>query len=159
MTTYSIPAEVRFWRHVQKTETCWLWTGGRSGPQRDRGVFRLTSPVRKSVKAYRYSWELHFGAIPDGQDVCHHCDNPLCVRPDHLFIGTAADNRADCVAKDRHNRGVRNGSAKLSDTDVIEIRRAYDARETTQYALASRFSVSVPMINLIVNRKNWTHIP
>jgi len=92
------PAEERFWRQVQKdVDGCWLWTGR---PVQGYGRFRPSSRGTK-IGAHRYSWELHVGPIPDGLDVCHRCDVPLCIRPDHLFLGTHADNMADMVAKGR----------------------------------------------------------
>ena len=89
----------RFWRYVRKTEYCWIWTGSKnsSGPY---GYGELY--VRgKKVKAHRFSWEIHNGPIPSGLYACHHCDNPPCVRPDHLFIGTQRDNALDCERKNR----------------------------------------------------------
>jgi hypothetical protein len=85
----------RFWSKVQKSDGCWLWNG-RNGPPAARmliaGRFEL---------AHRVSWRLHFGEIPAGKYVCHHCDNPPCVRPDHLFVGTPRDNMRDMIAKGR----------------------------------------------------------
>ena len=92
----------RFWAKVQKTETCWLWTGGLNGPGR-YGIFALSHGHQ--VYAHRFSWELHYGPIPDGLDCCHHCDNPPCVRPDHLFVGTVTANMADARQKGRTHQG------------------------------------------------------
>jgi hypothetical protein len=93
----------RFWSKVKKTKTCWIWTGMRFvGKHGDYGGIHRSNP-RRMVKAHRVSWELHFGPIPEGLLVCHHCDNPPCVRPDHLFIGTHRDNVLDCERKKRHH--------------------------------------------------------
>ena len=92
-----VPDEVRFWRHVKKSDGCWEWTAGNNG----HGYGWATRYRQLSVAAHRFSWEMHFGPIPPGLIVCHHCDNPPCVRPDHLFVGTYKDNMQDCVRKGR----------------------------------------------------------
>jgi len=102
--------ETEFWKRVKKTDGCWLWTGGTC-----LGYGKCLKPgtdpkLRIQVKAHRVSWELANGPIPAGLCVLHRCDNPPCVSPEHLFLGTLADNRADCVAKGRQAKGDRNGS-------------------------------------------------
>jgi len=94
--------EDRFWSKVQKTENCWLWMGARTKlGYGQRGG-------RKTGRRYthRLSWEMRFGPIPEGLCVLHHCDNPPCVNPDHLFLGTKKDNTQDMIAKGR-GRGPR----------------------------------------------------
>lgn len=93
-----IPLSVRFWKHVEKTDGCWLWNGatgehgyGSIGGEGGAG----------NLRANRVSWQLHYGKVPDGLHVCHRCDNPPCVRPDHLFLGTRKDNLQDAKAKGR----------------------------------------------------------
>jgi hypothetical protein len=92
----------QFWANVDRTGNCWLWTACR-----DRyGYGRLSAEGRR-YKAHRASWELHFGPIPEGKGVLHSCDNPPCVRPDHLFLGTQVDNIRDMIAKGRYVNGFK----------------------------------------------------
>ena len=88
--------EQRFWAGVQKTETCWIWTGDTV-----KGYGRLRDNV-KPILTHRLSWEIAYGPIPNGLCVLHRCDNPPCARPDHLFLGTKLDNMQDSVNKGRH---------------------------------------------------------
>lgn len=88
----------KFWAKVNKTDGCWEWTGATT--HNGYGSFTVDG---RGVRAHRYSWRLHYGDDPGRMLVCHTCDNPKCVRPDHLFLGTTVQNERDKVAKGRHN--------------------------------------------------------
>ena len=108
--------------HKPELGPCWVWTAGVYQGRPEYGCFNVTHAL--SVKAHRYGWALAYGPVPDGLSVLHHCDNGLCVRPEHLFTGTQADNIADKMAKGRHITlcGERAPSAKLTSAQVTEIR-------------------------------------
>ncbi len=107
--------------------------------------------------AHRVAWELERGDIPKGLMVLHTCDNPPCVRPSHLFLGTHLDNMRDMIEKDRAATGMRNGrnTIKLTEKEVKEIR--IDTR--TQREIAKSFNVSQTAVCKIKNRITWKHIP
>jgi hypothetical protein len=166
--------------HVPGLGKCWLWIGGTR-----YGQFTFQG---RNVLAHRFSYTVSVGPIPKGLQICHRCDNGICVRPDHLFIGTQLDNRRDCVAKgrtakgdqngsrlypDRRARGDRNGlrvhperaamgernaQAILTAPEVLEIRRLHQTGLHTQRKLGVQFGVSYSQIHLIVKRKKWKHI-
>jgi hypothetical protein len=131
---------------------CWLWTG----PVRNN-----RSPYGQYGRrpAHRYSYERQFGPIPDGCFVCHRCDTPSCVNPDHLFVGTPMDNSQDCVRKGRNPRGVTNrGGGKLTEAQVTDIRRRYSGG-ALQRDIAAAFGVSQPMVSSITRGASWRHLP
>lgn len=111
----SAPEEERFWLYVEKTDNCWTWTGATN--KDGYGQINSRNATRR-ILAHRLSWMIHFGGIPSGLFVCHACDNPPCVRPDHLFVGTAMDNMRDMIKKGRAK-----GPEKLTPKDVAEFQR------------------------------------
>lgn len=165
----------RFWSYVDKVSgpvaagdlgQCWLWTGGRDR-QGYGQVYVQGANGRRSTRAARASFFLEHGRWPE-PFALHRCDNPPCVRPSHLFEGTARDNIRDAVAKGRQSRGPRhseimrnsrvrgerNPLSKLTDAQVLEIR----ASTESQYLLAEKYGVDQAMIWRIRARKAWTHI-
>jgi hypothetical protein len=107
--------------------------------------------------AHRVAWALAFGPIPAGMHVCHKCDNPRCVRPAHLFLGTVTDNQRDSVRKGRHIKGEAVGNAKLTEAQVKDIRHRFRAG-TTQRELAASYGVAQTAVSAIVRRVTWAHV-
>lgn len=136
----------RFWEKVDKSGDCWLWTGATIN--KGYGQIRIKG---KSVLVHRVSYELHRGPIPKGLCVLHHCDNPLCVNPDHLFLGTKYDNVQDMIAKGRRSQ------TKLTLDKVKEIRERVSNGET-QISLAKEFGVIQQTISDAVTRKTWKDV-
>src|SRR3990167_4590258 len=102
-------AEEKFWKNIRKTDTCWIWIANKV----DIGYGNLTiwnKGKSKGLRAHRVSWEIHFGKIPKDMNVLHKCDNPSCVNPNHLWLGTQADNMLDKVLKGRQAKGLSHGS-------------------------------------------------
>jgi hypothetical protein len=118
---------------------------------------RWVPRLKKSMLAHRVAWEQAFGAIPPGTCILHKCDNRACINPEHLFLGTRKDNAEDCVRKGRTNHGSARPQAKLTEDQVVEIRRAYSAKEATQYQLASTYGVHQAMIWRIIHKLRWRY--
>ena len=147
----------RFWRKVVKTDDgCWIWTAARS--PRGYGAFGRGSREARVILAHRFSWEQANGPIPDGLCVLHRCDNPPCVNPAHLFLGTRTDNNRDMHAKGRANppRGERHPRARLTEEKVREIRRLA-AAGISQRQIARMFGVSKGAVASVVTRQ-WKHV-
>jgi hypothetical protein len=165
----SRPPEERFWSAVVKQAACWVYTGRRDGAGYGALFVGRRGKRLHSVKAHRYSWELHNGPIPPGLCVLHRCDNPPCVNPVHLFLGTIKDNVDDMVAKGRHRHGPGDASrfpalrgeqvpgAKLTAEVVREMRAGAAAGMTTR-ALAARHGVSQGAAWRVIRRLSWSHV-
>lgn len=130
---------------------CVEWPHGKDA----EGYGLLWIPGDNNRRAHRIAYQEYRGAIPDGQVVCHTCDNRACVNPWHLFLGTQADNIADKVAKGRQARGETSGQAKLSWDKVGEIRRLYFEKGVSAAELARRFSVTPENISSITRGLTW----
>lgn len=139
----------RFAFYVQKGDGCWEWRG----PKTSLGYGKLCFNY-KYLGAHRVSWELHRGPIGAGLFLCHKCDNPGCVNPDHLFLGTQMDNMRDKIAKGRDLYGEKNTEAKLKECQVREILR--DTRSLKE--IAADYDVSGTMIGFIKNGRKWKHV-
>lgn len=140
-----------FWAYVDQQSDCWLWTGYVSTDGYGQLVYQ-----RRKYKAHRLAYELTFGSIDPGMMVCHRCDTPLCCRPDHLFLGTNADNMADCVRKGRSARRSSHSQARLTEDAVVEIRERYAAGLDSQQSLADRFGVHRTTIGHVVRGGTWS---
>jgi hypothetical protein len=148
----NLPLADRFWFSVQKSEGCWRWTGSGNG----HGYGQITD-AGKMMATHRLSWEMHNGPIADGLCVLHHCDNPACVRPDHLFLGTRKDNAIDMVGKGRQLRGQANAMSKLEAGDIPLIRRAV-AIGFRQKDVAAAYGVDHRTVSQIARGIRWRHI-
>jgi hypothetical protein len=149
-----LTARDRFWRKVQKTESCWLWTG--AVDEDGYGKLRFASKLRS---AHRLSWEYAHGSSPGAQFVCHTCDTPRCVNPAHLFLGSSNDNNQDRLAKGRYLKGETHHLSTISDAAVSLMRIAYSVG-FTQTQLRHAFAVSKASVSRIVrgvDRKESKH--
>lgn len=144
-----------FWSKVQKTSSCWIWTGTKR-----KDGYGVQGFNRTTLRAHRVSWMLTHGGIPEGMDVLHRCDVAFCVRPTHLFLGTQLDNMRDMITKGRrsptHGEGTRR--AKLTEAEVLEIRARYAAGAESYNTLADWYGVARTTIGDVLTQRNWKHI-
>jgi len=148
--------EERFWSKVDKSqgeEACWEW---RSTVSRGRAMFHFEG---RPVNAARVAYLLEVGEIPEGMEVCHHCDDMMCLNVRHLFLGTHKENMYDMVAKgrERYLKGEELPNTKLTAEKVREIRKQA-SEGVPRKELARRYNVDVSTIHEVVNRKTWKHV-
>lgn len=157
----------RFWSKVNKNGAlildtpCWEWLGWLNTNR--YGYFWING---KDVSAHRYSYEIKNGPIPKGLWILHKCDNPTCMNPDHLFVGTAKDNTQDMIKKGRKAdtsvlpkaKGIGHGNAKLTDEQVHQIREEYPFVKSHR-KLAKKFGVTKTVITNILGGIGWKHVP
>lgn len=151
----------RFMSNIRKTQTCWIWTAGKTG--NGYGVFG-------DARAHRVAWFLKNGPIPSSLVICHNCDVKACVNPDHLMLGTPKDNYLDrplAAVRPRYMRirkhtgggsGERNGHAKLTDGRVLLIRAMYATGRFTQTEIANGLGVSPSTVGLVLKGETWDHV-
>lgn len=140
----------RFFDKVEKTDSCWIW---KASLRNKYGSFYYNG---KTYKSNRFSFLLHYGFLPEDKLVCHTCDNPLCVRPEHLFLGTTEENISDKINKNRQAKGSKNGSAKLTENQVKQIKIDLENYSYgLKVRLAKKYGVSKSAITLISKNKNW----
>lgn len=162
----------RFWSKVKKgpSNKCWEWTASKRAKGYGAFVWADESGAVVQGRAHRFSWEIHFGKTP--LCVLHTCDNPACVNPNHLFIGTRKDNNDDMQRKGRkvpggarlkaaglsgnYERGVEHHNARITPEKVMEIRRLKSVLSYCQ--LSAKFGLAVGHLHRIVNRKVWKHV-
>lgn len=157
----------RFWDSVDKSGDCWVWTGKLT----DAGYGHFW--VKGERRAHRHAWALTYGSIPAGMCVLHRCDNRPCVRPDHLFLGTVADNNADMTAKGRNARGLKSGpytkpesvrkgsrhhKAKLTEELVAAMRVLYLSGEVSCAELGRRHGVHSSTAARAILGQRWKHV-
>lgn len=167
---------MRFWSKVRKdgpspdkryaTGRCWRWVGsitpaGYGQIQTGRSAVSETAKHGMTyfpISAHIASWMIHFGPIPENLFVCHHCDNRSCPNPGHLFLGTVGDNSRDAALKGRLMRGESHVDSKLTEKDVLKIRRDYSLGGITLKTIAKEYGMCESAICFIINRVNWKHI-
>lgn len=148
----------KFWRHVHKTESCWIWTA--SVDHKGYGQCKGPTNTPKTWRAHRVAWYLKYGSIDPNLQLCHDCpggENILCVNPDHMFLGSNYDNVQDMVKKGRNSRGEKHPWAKLTEKQVLEIKTKV-AQGLTQESIARDYNICRQTISDIHRGVRWKHL-
>ena len=162
MTKHNLTIEDRFWSKVDKgsADGCWEWTGNKH--KFGYGTISIDGRPRAT---HRVSWEIHNGNIPEGTGyhgtcICHKCDNPSCVRPEHLFLGSVQENNNDMVKKGRRSsqKGANNPRSKINSTQARVIRRHANRNLMTHKEIGSIFSISSSSVAGIKSLRRWAHV-
>jgi len=152
--------EERFWSKVDKTPSgCWVWLSTKNAQGYGRFSIQVGPYKQRWYSAHRLVWEWKHGSEPE-LCVLHRCDNPSCVNPAHLFLGTHKDNAADRDAKRRRRapKGTLNGMARLTEADARAIRRTYVPGRTDCVALAKTYGVTPEHLKRIARGESWAHL-
>lgn len=149
-----LPVFASFWDRVHKTDYCWLWTG----PVDEKG-YGLHTRGDVTFRSHRFAYSECKGPIPTGMLAFHKCDNPPCCNPDHLFLGTYADNAHDRDKKGRQRapRGEDHVNAKLKNADVLEISSLLSDGVSSR-EIENRFGISQSCVSLIKLKRTWRHL-
>lgn len=143
---------------IEDTQTgCWNWTGALIGKGYAQFQVRRGGENKTDKYGHRWSWRIHKGRLAEGDKVLHKCDNPRCVNPNHLFVGTTADNAQDMKEKGRHLYGERNSKVVLTETKVLKI-HAMSAQGVSQATIARNFGVSQIQVSRIIRGERWGHV-
>ncbi len=135
---------------VQHKSGCWIY------PSQAR--YARVEVAGRTISAHRIAWIASFGAIPTGLCVCHKCDVPRCINPEHLWLATVQENMADRQRKNRQTKGVKITNSKLTPTFVRKLRSLHPSGLYTNAQLGKRFGVDGSTVSKVVNRKSWRHV-
>jgi HNH endonuclease len=147
----------RFWHRVMKTENCWTWLGSKDKAGYGKFVYYLCNK-KQHIRCHQFSYLITYGTLQGGQCVRHLCNNRICVRPEHLALGSNQDNMDDKVRSNRQIKGEQHHNAKLDKWKVKEIRELYATGNYSQQKLSDLFNVAQSTIKNVLLRRTWIHV-